>query len=126
MKTLHEIELAAPELFPDILHQLSKNIAASAADADCQATTHAAALAAKDAEKTAAVEAAKRAIQTTLDPLVLAAEAAHAAADWYAIAFVIAEARSYTTDARRARLEAEMVAGQAAVTAAATQLAALA
>ena len=83
MKTLHEIELAVPELFPDILHQLSKNIANSvsafaAKDAqlaakDAQladqateanlarqaaAESHVAALAAKDAQlKTQTAEA---------------------------------------------------------------------
>jgi hypothetical protein len=74
----------------------------------------------------AAVEAAKLAIQTNLDALVTAAEAAHASGDLESIGAVIAQARSYTTAARRAKLESELAAAQAAAAAHAAALAALA
>ena len=77
------------------------------------------------AEKAAAVEAAKLAIQTNLDALVQAAESAHASGDLDAIAAVIAQAKSYTTTARRAKLEANLASAQAAVIEAADKLAAL-
>jgi len=82
-----------------------------------------AALAASD--QAAAVEAAKLAIQTNLDALVTAAEAAHASGNLDAIAAVIAQARSYTTAARRAKIEADLAAAQAAAADAAAKLAAL-
>jgi hypothetical protein len=89
-------------------------------------SAHAAELAAKDADQSAAVEAAKLAIQTNLDALVTAAEAAHASGDLDAIGAVIAQARSYTTAARRAKIEADLAAAQAAAAAHAAALAALA
>jgi hypothetical protein len=84
------------------------------------------ALAAKDADQSAAVEAAKLAIQVNLDALVTAAEAAYASGDLDAVAAVIAQARSYTTAARRAKIEADLAAAQAAAAAHAAALAALA
>lgn len=92
-----------------------------------------------------AVEAAKLAIQTNLDALVTAAEQAIApleetiAAGLAAnvvnmenfpalvspIRAVIEQARTYTTAARRAKIEAELAAAQAAAADAAAKLAAL-
>jgi hypothetical protein len=95
--------------------------ARQAAEADL-----ATALAVKDADQSAAVEAAKLAIQGNLDALVTAAEAAHASGDLESIGAVIAQARSYTTAARRAKLESELAAAQAAAAAHAAALAALA
>jgi hypothetical protein len=89
-------------------------------------SAHAAELAAKDTSQSAAVEAAKLAIQTNLDALVTAAEAAHASGDLESIGAVIAQARSYTTAARKAKIEADLAAAQAAAAAHAAALAALA
>jgi hypothetical protein len=89
-------------------------------------SAHAADLAAKDSDQSAAVEAAKLAIQTNLDALVTAAESAHASGDLDAIGAVITQARSYTTAARRAKIEADLAAAQAAAAAHAAALAALA
>jgi hypothetical protein len=72
------------------------------------------------------VEAAKLAIQTNLDALVTAAESAHASGNLDAIAAVITQAASYTTAARRAKLESDLAAAQAAVIATADKIAALA
>jgi hypothetical protein len=89
-------------------------------------SAHAAELAAKDASQSSAVESAKLAIQTNLDALVTAAEAAHASGDLDAVAAVIAQAKGYTTAARRAKIEADLAAAQAAAAAHAAALAALA
>jgi hypothetical protein len=89
-------------------------------------SAHAAELAAKDADQAAAVEAAKLAIQTNLDALVTAAEAAHASGDLDAIGAVIAQAKGYTTAARKAKIEADLAAAQAAAAAHAAALASLA
>jgi hypothetical protein len=86
---------------------------------------HAAALAAKDAEKDAAVEAEGRAVHARLDALVQAGQEAHAAGDLVALGAVLDAAYGYTSAARFARLENELVAAQAAVTAAVDKLAAL-
>ena len=102
----HLMRIGPPITFADVL---------AAADAALAAT-----------DQAAAVEAAKIAIQTNLDALVVAAESAHASGDLDAIAAVIAQARSYTTAARRAKLESELAAAQAAAAAAADRLAALA
>jgi hypothetical protein len=96
-------------------------------------STHVAALAAKDAAQSAAVEAAKLAIQTNLDALVAAAESAFAPLVAVIdpelsapLGAVIEQAKGYTTAARRAKLEAELAAAQAAAAAHAAALAALA
>jgi len=73
----------------------------------------------------AAVIEAKLAIQTNLDALVTAAEAAHASGNLDAIGAVIAQAKGYTTEARRAKIAAGLAAAQAAAAAAEAQLAAL-
>ena len=81
MKTLHEIELAVPELFPDILHQLSKNIANSVS-----------ALAAKDAQL--AAKDAQLADQATEANL-----ARQAAAESHVAALAAKDAQLATQDA---------------------------
>lgn len=137
MKTLAEINaILGTEIAADltaVIAAIKAAVRASEAGviSDLQAQlanqdpTHAAALAAKDAEKSAAVDAAKLSIQTNLDALVQAAESAHASGDLDAIAAVIAQAKSYTTTARLIRLENELVAAQAAVIEAVDKLAAL-
>ena len=90
-----------------------------------ESAEHAAALVAKDAEKAAAVEAEGKAVHARLDALVQAGQAAHAAGDLDAIGAVLAAAYGYTSGARFERLENELVAAQAAVTAAVDKLAAL-
>jgi hypothetical protein len=114
MKSLFQIQTESGQLWLDIQAQLQ------AKDAE-----HTAALAAKDAALAAAVEAAKIAIQTNLDALVQAGQAAHAAGDLNAIGAVLAAAYSYTSTARVERLENELGAAQAAVIAAVDKLAAL-
>jgi hypothetical protein len=151
MKSLFEIQTESGQLWLDIKAQLDAKdaqLADQATEANlarqAAADAHAAALAAKDLElaaladqhaadlaqaasdQSAAVEAAKLAIQTNLDALVTAAEAAHASGDLDAIGAVIAQARSYTTAARRAKIEADLAAAQAAAAAHAAALAALA
>jgi hypothetical protein len=115
MKDLFTIQTESGQLWLDIKAQL-----------DAKDAEHAAALAAKEASQSAAVQAAKLAIQTNLDALVTAAEAAHASGNLDAVAAVIAQARSYTTAARRAKIEADLAAAQAAAAAHAAALAALA
>ena len=87
------------------------------------------AIAAKDAQHAAdlaaAVEAEARAVHARLDALVQAGQEAHAAGDLDAIGKVLDAAYGYTSGARKAKLEAELAAAQAAVTAAADKLAAL-
>jgi len=105
-------------------------VAAKDTELAALADQHAADLAqaASDAasDQSAAVEAAKLAIQTNLDALVTAAEAAHASGDLDAIGAVIAQAKGYTTEARRAKLLADLAAAQSVVTETADKLAALA
>jgi hypothetical protein len=144
MKDLFTIQTESGQLWLDIKAQLDAkdaqladqatetNLARQAAtDAHAAALAaladqHAAALAQAATDQAAAVEAAKLAIQTNLDALVTAAETAHASGDLDAVAAVIAQARSYTTAARRAKLESELAAAQAAAAAHAAALAALA
>lgn len=101
-------------------------VAAKDAELAALADQHAADLAQAASANAAAVEAAKLAIQTNLDALVTAAEAAHASGDLDAIGAVIAQAKGYTTEARRAKLLADLAAAQGVVTATADKLAALA
>jgi hypothetical protein len=137
MKDLFTIQTESGQLWLDIKAQLDAKdaehaaaLAAKDAQLAAQADTHAAALAnltdQHATDQAAAVEAAKLAIQTNLDALVTAAEAAHASGDLDAVAAVIAQARSYTTAARRAKIEADLAAAQAAAAAHAAALAALA
>ena len=114
MKSLFQIQTESGQLWLDIQAQLQ-----------AKDTEHAAALAAKDAEKAAAVEAEGRAVHARLDALVQAGQEAHAAGDLDAIGAVLSAAYSYTSHARFARLENELVAAQAAVTAAVDKLSAL-
>ena len=133
MKTLEQLQAAARELWPDIedhLSQLRGRIETLVREEGTNLAAlrdqHAAALAQAATDQAAAVTAAKLAIQGNLDNLVTAAEAAHASGNLDAIGAVITQARSYTTAARRAKLEAELLAAQAAAAAAADSLAALA
>ena len=108
MKTLNEIaNIAGPELWSEIEPHFADQLERCNAD------------------KAAAVKAARLAIQTNLDALVVAAEAAHASGDLDAVAAVITQARTYTTAARRAKIEAELAAAQTAAAEAAAKLAAL-
>jgi hypothetical protein len=137
MKDLFTIQTESGQLWLDIKAQLDAKDAEHAADISAKdaklaalADQHAADLAAANekaaSDQAAAVEAAKLAIQVNLDALVTAAEAAHASGDLDAVAAVIAQARSYTTAARRAKIEADLAAAQAAAAAHAAALAALA
>jgi len=90
------------------------------------ADQHTADLAQAASEKVAAVEAERRAVHARLDALVQAGQEAHAAGDLDAIGAVLDAAYGYTSAARFERLENELVAAQAAVTAAVDKLAALA
>lgn len=121
MKDLFTIQTESGQLWLDIKAQLDAKDAAHALETAAKDAQ----IAAKDTEKAAAVEAAKIAIQTNLDALVQAAETAHASGNLDAIAAVIEQAKSYTTAARRAKLEADIAAAQAAATEAAAKLAAL-
>lgn len=89
------------------------------------AEAHAAALAQAAADQAAAVEAAKLEIQTNLDALVQAAEDAFDARNEVALGAVIAQARGYTTAARRAKIEADIAAALQAKAEAEAKLAAL-
>jgi hypothetical protein len=97
-------------------------------------SAHAAAIAAKDADQAAAVEAAKLAIQVNLDGIVAEAEPRFAAvmaaypddADVIGLGMALAKAKGHTTAARRAKIEADLAAAQAAAAAHAAALAALA
>jgi hypothetical protein len=133
MKTLEQLQDSAGELWPDIeahLSQLRGRIETLVREEGTNLAAlrdqHAAAFAQAATDQAAAVTAAKLAIQTNLDALVTAAEAAHASGDLDAIGAVIAQARSYTTAARRAKIEADLAAAQAAAAAHAAALAALA
>jgi hypothetical protein len=133
MKDLFTIQTESGQLWLDIKAQLDAKdaehaaaIAAKDTQLAAQADQHAGDRAQAASDQAAAVEAAKLAIQTNLDALVTAAEAAHASGDLDAIGAVIAQARSYTTAARRAKIEADLAAAQAAAAAHAAALAALA
>ena len=86
---------------------------------------HAADLAKAAADLAAAVEAEARAVHNRLDALVQAGQEAHAKGDLDALGKVLVAAYAHTSTARRAKLEADLAAAQAAVTAAADKLAAL-
>ena len=77
------------------------------------------------ADLAAAVEAEGRAVHNRLDALVEAGQQAHAAGDLDALGKVLVAAYAHTSTARKAKLEADLSAAQAAVTAAADKLAAL-
>ena len=93
------------------------------------ATKHAAAVTELEtqhaADLAAAVEAEGRAVHNRLDALVEAGQQAHAAGDLDALGKVLVAAYAHTSKARKAKMEAELSAAQAAVTAAADKLAAL-
>ena len=86
---------------------------------------HATALAQAAYDLAAAVEAEARAVHNRLDALVQAGQEAHAAGDLNALGKVLVAAYAHTSTARKAKLEADLAAAQAAVTAAADKLAAL-
>jgi len=77
------------------------------------------------ADLAAAVEAEGRAVHNRLDALVQAGQEAHAKKDLKAIGKVLDAAFAYTSKARRAKLEADLLNAQSAVTAASDKLAAL-
>ena len=93
------------------------------------ANNHAAAITELEAQHAAdlaaAVEAEGRAVHNRLDALVQAGQEAHAAGDLDALGKVLVAAYAHTSKARKAKMEAELSAAQAAVTAAADKLAAL-
>ena len=86
---------------------------------------HAADLAKAASDLASAVEAEGRAVHNRLDALVQAGQEAHAAGDLDALGKVLVAAYAHTSKARKAKLEADLSAAQAAVTAAADKLAAL-
>ena len=86
---------------------------------------HAIALAQAASDLASAVEAEGRAVHNRLDALVEAGQEAHAAGDLDALGKVLVAAYAHTSRARKAKLEADLAAAQAAVTAAADKLAAL-
>jgi hypothetical protein len=97
------------------------------ATSELSAAKEAAELAAETAmiERAFAVAAEGRAVHNRLDALVQAGQDAHAAGDLDALGKVLVAAYAHTSKARKAKLEAELAAAQAAVTAAADKLAAL-
>ena len=109
----------------------AKDAQLKAQDAEAWDTINAVdeAIAAKDAQHAAdlaaAVEAEGRAVHNRLDALVQAGQQAHAAGDLDALGKVLVAAYAHTSKARKAKLEAELAAAQASVTAAADKLAAL-
>ena len=150
MKDLFTIQTESGQLWHDIkaqldakdaeLAELSASHAASIAAKDAQLKAQAAeawdtinavdeAIAAKDAQHAAdlaaAVEAEARAVHNRLDALVQAGQDAHAAGDLDALGKVLVSAYAHTSKARKAKLEAELAAAQVAVKAAADKLAAL-
>ena len=86
---------------------------------------HATALAKAASDLASAVEAEGRAVHNRLDALVEAGQQAHAAGDLDALGKVLVAAYAHTSNARKAKLEADLAAAQAAVKAAADKLAAL-
>ena len=150
MKDLFTIQTESGQLWLDIKAQLdakdaelaelaashaeaiaAKDAQLKAQDAEAWDTINAVdeAIAAKDAQHAAdlaaAVEAEGRAVHNRLDALVQAGQEAHAKGDLDALGKVLVAAYAYTSTARKAKLEAELAAAQAAVTAAADKLAAL-
>ena len=143
MKDLFTIQTESGQLWIDIKAQLdakdaelaelavSHAKAIAAKDAEAWDTINAVdeAIAAKDAQHAAdlaaAVEAEARAVHNRLDALVEAGQKAHAAGDLNALGKVLVSAYAHTSNARRAKLEADLSIAQAAVTAAADKLAAL-
>ena len=152
MKDLFEIQTESGQLWLDIKEQLDAKdaelaeLTASHAEAiaakDAQLATqdaeawntikavdaeHAAAITELEAQHAAdlasAVEAEARAVHNRLDALVQAGQEAHAAGDLDALGKVLVAAYAHTSNARRAKLEADLAAAQAAVTAAADKLA---
>ena len=117
---------AASESHAAELAELTASHAEAIAAKDAE---HLEAIAAKDAQHAAdlaaAVEAEGRAVHNRLDALVEAGQQAHAAGDLDALGKVLVAAYAHTSGARKAKLEAELAAAQAAVTAAADKLAAL-
>ena len=93
------------------------------------ANNHAAAITELEAQHAAdlaaAVEAEGRAVHNRLDALVQAGQEAHAEGDLDALGKVLVSAYAHTSKARKAKLEADLAAAQAAVAAAADKLAAL-
>ena len=93
------------------------------------ATKHAAAIteleAQHAAELAAAVEAEGRAVHNRLDALVQAGQEAHAAGDLDALGKVLVAAYAHTSTARKAKLESDLAAAQAAATEIAAKIAAL-
>ena len=86
-------------------------------------TQRAADLAKAASDLASAVEAEGRAVHNRLDALVQAGQEAHAAGDLDALGKVLVSAYAHTSKARKAKLEAELAAAQAAVKAAADRLA---
>ena len=150
MKDLFEIQTESGQLWIDIKAQLdakdaelaelaashaasiaAKDAQLKAQDAEAWDTINAVdeAIAAKDAQHAAdlaaAVEAEARAVHNRLDALVQAGQEAHAKGDLDALGKVLVSAYAHTSNARRAKLEADLASAQAAVTAAADKLAAL-
>jgi colicin import membrane protein len=132
MKSLFQLQTESGQLWLDIQAQLQAKdtehaaaLAAKDAEKAAAADAHAAALAAKDAALTAAVEAEGRAVHARLDALVQAGQEAHAAGDLDALGAVLAAAYSYTSGARRAKLETDLAAAQVAAADVAAKLAAL-
>ena len=150
MKDLFEIQTESGQLWLDIKAQLdakdaelaelaashaasiaAKDAQLKAQDAEAWDTINAVdeAIAAKDAQHAAdlaaAVEAEARAVHNRLDALVQAGQEAHAKGDLDALGKVLVSAYAHTSNARRAKLEADLASAQAAVTAAADKLAAL-
>ena len=106
----------------DAIKASANNHAAAVTELETQ---HAADLAKSAADLTAAVEAEGRAVHNRLDALVEAGQQAHAKGDLDALGKVLVAAYAHTSKARKAKLEADLAAAQAAVAAAADKLAAL-
>jgi len=152
MKTLEQLQDSAGELWPDIdahLSHLRDHIETLVREEGTNLATlrdqHAAAMAALEdqhagdrakaaTDQAAAVTAAKLAIQVNLDGIVAEAEPHFAAvmaaypddANVIGLGMALAKAKGHTSAARRAKIEADLAAAQAAAADAAAKLAALA
>jgi hypothetical protein len=152
MKDLFTIQTESGQLWLDIKAQLdakdaqlATQSAAASAAATAAADAHAAAIAAladqhaadlaqAASDQATAVEAALIGVQKNLDTIVEEAEPPFAAllasypedANLIALGGALGKAKAKTTAARRAKLQSDLAAAQAAVTATADKLAALA
>jgi len=120
--TIQQIQAAvSPEVWASLKPILdTKDLLIANAHGTLQATIDS-----LNAEHAQAIAAEASAVHARLDALVQAGQEAHAKRDLVALGAVLDIAYGYTSGARRAKLEADLAAAQAAAAEAATKLAAL-